>query len=87
MCGLTRHRNPEAVTLGRHGAAIRKDRHPHHDRDSEPLQHGERDQIPLCRQWAIVDRSDGGIGDGRVLPVESCGILLHSRIIERRLER
>ena len=87
MRGLSRHRHPEPVALRGHRAPVREDRDRHHDGDGEPLQHGERGEVALGRQRAVVHRADGLVHDRRVLPVEPARVGVDARVVERRLER
>ena len=86
MGGLARHRHPQTIALGRHRAPVGEDRHRHHHRDGERLEHGERRHVALGRKRPVVDRADR-IHDGRVLAVELGGVLQHPRIVQRGLER
>jgi hypothetical protein len=50
------------------------------------LKHGEGNQVPLSGQRTVMHRTNSGISDRWILPVQLCRVRLHPRIIERRVE-
>ena len=87
MGRLARHRNPQAVALCRHRAAVGEHGDGDHHRDGERLQHGQRSQIALRRERPVVHRADRLVHDRRVHPVQPGGVGQEARVVERRLER